>query len=270
MKKKRLIPILLLKNGHLVQSKNFESFRKLGNPKTSIQRFSEWSSDELIFLDISRDSSYDLNRDDLNFSNNKTMIDIISDISKVVFMPITIGGKIKSIKNIEQFLLAGADKISINTQAQISPKLIRDASKEFGSQCIVNSIDVKKVNNQYEIFHSCGKKKSEYRLIDWLHIIEDNGVGEVLVNSIDNDGAGNGFDIKLAEIVKKNINIPIIFCGGAGDYNDFYELVKKTDIDAVAAANFFQFQEQSTYLTKKFLYERKLNFRKPGILNLKF
>lgn len=269
MKKKRLIPIVLLKNGYLVQSKFFNEFRKIGTPKTSIERFSTWESDELIFLDITRDNNYNLNREDLNFRNNDNIIDIIKDVSKVSFMPITIGGKIKNIKDVELFLLNGADKVSINSQAQINPKFINEVAKEFGSQCIVNSIDLKIIDNEYKIFYNCGKTISKYSLNEWLKISQDMGSGEFLINSIDRDGSGKGFDINLACKIKNICKIPVIFCGGAGSYQHFFDLLKASDLDAIAAANFFQFSEQSVFLTKRELFKMGFNFRNSEFMNIK-
>ena len=268
MKKNRLIPVVLLKNGYLVQSKSFKEFRKIGNPKTSILRFSEWQSDELIFLDISRDSNYNLNREDLNFKNNNNLIDIIKDISKVSFMPITIGGKIKELKDVENYLLNGADKVSINSQAQIKPDFINQVAKEFGSQCIVNSIDIKKIDDDYKIFYNHGKTLSNYSFADWIKKSQDMGTGEFLINSIDKDGLGNGFDLRLASLAKEICKVPVIFCGGAGNFDHFSELIKNSGLEAVAAANFFQFSEQSIFLTKKSLYDKGLNFRKPELMSV--
>jgi cyclase len=269
MKKNRLIPIVLLKNGWIVQSKLFKEFRKIGNPKTNILRFSEWQSDELIFLDISRNDYYNLNRDDLNFNNNTNLLDIIKDISKVSFMPITIGGKIRNLKDVENYLLNGADKVSINSEAQANPNFINEVAKEFGSQCIVNSVDVKKVNGNYRIFYNFGTKISNYLLDDWIKISQDMGSGEFLINSIDHDGMCQGFDLNLACWLKKKCKIPVIFCGGAGNYDHFYDLINRSGLEAVAAANFFQFSEQSIFFTKKNLYDRGLNFRRPELMSVK-
>ncbi len=152
MLKKRLIPIVLLKNGWVVQSKLFKEYQNLGNPLQTVKRLSEWCSDELIYLDISKDNNYDIKRNDQNYPNRKNFIEIISDVSKVSFMPLTVGGKIKNLNDIELRLKEGADKVSINTYAFRDKKFIKYAAKEFGSQCIVISIDVKKINNNYKVF----------------------------------------------------------------------------------------------------------------------
>ena len=268
MKKKRLIPVLLLQNGILVQSRNFKEFQSLGSPVTNVKRLSEWCSDELIFLDISEKKKYDLKRDDTNFNIQNSIENIINEISKFTFMPITVGGNIFDLKKIEKLLKNGADKVSINTAAHENIKFIKEASSEFGSQCIVVSIDVKKEKDQYIMYHSKGKKRSSYRFLEFLDLIHHHGAGEILINSIDRDGLCKGFDINLIKMTQENSSIPVICMGGAGKYEDFYEVVKKTDVDAVAAANFFQYKDQSVYYTKKFLNDHNLNFRPPNLIDI--
>lgn len=237
-------------------------------PKTSIKRCSEWGSDELILLDISRENKYDINRDDLNFINSNNFLDIVLDVSKFCFMPITVGGKVRSLQDIENYLMSGADKVAINTEAILNPKFLDLASKKFGSQCIVNSVDVKFVNDNYIIFVNNGSDITSYKLEEWLKISEQNGVGEILINSIDNDGKGAGFDLNLINLVEKTVNIPIICFGGAGKFEHFVEVAEKTNVDGIAAANFFQHVDQSVFLTKKILYEKSLNFREPKFLKI--
>ena len=268
MLKKRIIPILLLKDGWIVQSKGFKKHQNIGNPMTSAIRLSEWGSDELFFIDISRDDKYDLRRDDQGYKNNKSFLDIIKEVSKHTFMPFTIGGKIRSINDIEIRLKMGADKISINTVAFNNPKLINEAAKEFGSQCIVVSIDVKKEDNNYVIYTNNGSKKISLELTDQIKIFEELGCGEILINSIDRDGSGLGYDIELIKKVCKATNLPVIACGGVSDWTDFEEALKKTDVDACSAANIFHYRDQSVYLAKSYLYESKLNIRKPNLLDI--
>jgi cyclase len=268
MKKRRLIPIILLKNGFVVQSRSFKEFQKLGLPSVSVKRCSEWGSDELIFLDISRDDKYDLNRDDLNYVNSNNLLDIIKNISEFCFIPITVGGKIRSLKDIENYLISGADKVAINSFANLNYNFIEEASKKFGSQCIVNSIDVKLIENEYCIFINNGSQKSSYSLIEWLKISELSGSGEILINSIDRDGMGNGFDIDLINLIENNVNLPVICCGGAGKYEDFLEVAVKTSVDGIAAANFFQHKDQSVFITKRMLFNKNLNFREPKFFKI--
>ncbi|MDB2418977.1 imidazole glycerol phosphate synthase cyclase subunit [Amylibacter sp.] len=268
MKKKRLIPIVLLKDGWIVQSKNFSRYQNIGNPITSVKRLSEWGSDELIYLDISRSDKYDLRRDDQGYENRKTFLEIIEDVSVNCFMPITVGGKITSLSDIEQRLRAGADKVCINSAAVKDRNFVTYAAREFGSQCIVVSLDVKQLDKKYFIHINGGKDPTELELGDLALEMQERGAGELLINSIDRDGMGIGYDHEIYNIVHKLVNIPIIACGGVGEYSDFSNLLEKVDVDAVAAANIFHYRDQAVYLAKQHLFKRGFRFRKPEILKL--
>ena len=268
MKKNRLIPVLLLKNGWLVQSKGFNRYQNLGNPTTAVKRISEWGSDELIYLDISKDDEYDIRRNDQNYPNRQSFLEIIEDVSKVTFMPITIGGKINSLEDIEKRLKQGADKISLNTEAIIHPNFISIAAKEFGSQCIVISIDAKKNKENYYVYNNKLSSLSRIKVLEFSKIIEDMGAGEILLNSVDQDGMGRGYDLNLIKLVSNSVKIPVIACGGVGDWPHFQEAFEETKTDAVAAANIFHYRDQSVYLAKKYLYENNSNVRKPDLLKV--
>jgi len=266
MKKKRLIPILLLKNGFLVQSRGFGCYQNLGNPVTAVKRLSEWTSDELIYLDISKDDRYDTRRDDQGYENRHSFLDIIKDVSRVTFMPMTVGGRVRTLNDIEERLSLGADKVSVNTHAIKNKKFINQAAREFGSKCIVISIDVKIINNKYIVMSSGGSKATKHNAVEWAKIVESKGAGEILLNSIDRDGMKNGYDIKLLNAVSKSVKIPVIACGGVGEWSHFAEALDKTNVDAVGAANIFHYMDQSIYLAKKYLYEREYNIRPPDLL----
>lgn len=268
MKKKRLIPVLLLKNGWLVQSKGFKEFKNLGNPITAVKRLSKWASDELIYLDISRDDEYDLRRDDLNTPNRHSIFEILDDISKSTFMPITVGGKIKTIQDIHDRLSRGADKIATNTQALIDPSFITAGAKEFGAQCIVISIDAKLIDGKYRVMSHNGSVATDYDAAQWAHQAQELGAGEIFLNSIDNDGQKMGFQIPLVKSVSEAVKIPVIACGGAGEWSDFAEVFDETSADAVAAANVFQHVDQSVHLAKKYLYEHNYPVRPPELLGV--
>jgi cyclase len=268
MKKNRLIPVLLLRNGWLVQSKQFKRYQNLGNPISAVKRLSEWASDELIYLDISSDDSYDMRRDDLGHPNRHSIFEIIEDVSKVAYMPITVGGRIRTLQDIEKRLSLGADKVAINTIAIEDPQFIETAAKEFGSQCIVISIDVKKQNEAMLVMGRGGMQPTAYTPEDWAKTVEHLGAGEILLNSIDRDGMKNGYDIELLNRVTKAIKIPVIACGGVGEWAHFAEALEQTDVDAVAAANIFHYSDQSVFLAKKFLSDRGLNVRRPDLLEV--
>ena len=266
MKKKRLIPVLLLKNGWLVQSKGFKRYQNLGNPITSVKRLSEWASDELVYLDISREDHYDMRRDDIKHANRHDIFEIISDVSKMAFMPITVGGRIRSLRDIEKRLLVGADKISLNTKALDEPGFITRAAREFGSQCIVVSIDVKLEGGGYRVMSDGGRRPTDYGPSGWAKIAQEHGGGEIFLNSIDRDGMKNGYDIELLKMVSDSVKIPVIACGGAGEWAHFSEALDKTSVDAVAAANIFQHIDQSVYLAKQYLYENNYAVRPPELM----
>jgi len=269
MKKKRIVSVLLLMNGWLVQSKRFNSFKNLGNPLVAVERLSQWAADELIYLDISRDSQFSELREDLAYKGNRTFLDIVSDVSEKAFMPITIGGKIRSSKDVEGRLSRGADKVSINTLLVSNMGRVYEMAKEFGSQCIVASIDGKKVGDEYRAFVENGERDSGYSVAELARMAENNGVGEIFLNSIDRDGCRNGYDINFIKNVTESVGIPVIACGGVGDWDDFDHALLNTKADAVAAANIFHYTDQSVYHARKHLYEKGRNVRPPEIMSIR-
>ena len=266
MKKRRLIPVLLLRNGWIVQSKGFRKYQNLGNPTSAVARLSEWGSDELMYLDISRDGTYDLRRDDLAHPNRQTFPEIIRDVAKVAFMPITVGGRIRTLKDIEQRILSGADKTAINTQALATPSFIADAAREFGSQCIVVSADVKIVDGAYEVLSEGGTKRTGHTPDGWARIAQEQGAGEILLNSIDRDGTRTGYDLALLQLVCDAATVPVIACGGVGEWSHLADALRQTRVDGVALANVLHFVDQSVYLAKKYLYDQGCDVRSPDLL----
>ena len=268
MKKKRLIPVVLLRYGNLVQSKTFSRYQIIGNPIDSVKRFSEWVSDELIYLDISPSVIINAHQiQHVSTPENKTILNIIEQVSKVTFMPLVIGGGVKTLKDIELRLAKGADKVSINRHALNDPTFIECAAKEFGSQCIVISIDYKLYENFPHVYSYFDKDNLGKNLYDWAYEVEARGAGEILLNSVDRDGMKIGYDIDVIAKVSSEAHIPIIALGGAGSYNDFLEALEKTEVDGVAAANIFQHIDQSVFLAKKFLFENGANIRPPMIFS---
>lgn len=268
MKKNRLIPVLLLRHGWLVQSRGFNRYQNLGNPVWSVKRLSEWASDELIYLDISSEDKHDMQRDDIGHPNRQTFLEIIQDVSKETFMPITIGGRIRTLKDIEERLVIGADKIAINTQALAEPLFIEKAAREFGAQCIVVSIDVLRTDDGCRIFSEGGTKFMHDDPVAWAKEVQERGTGEILLNSIDRDGMKNGYDIELLQDVSSAVSIPVIGCGGVGKWEHFAEAFDKTNVDAVAAANIFHYMDQSVYLAKKVLFKKLYNVRPPDLITI--
>jgi len=264
MLKNRLIPVVLLKNGIVVQSKVFKRYQRLGNPITIVQRLSDWAADELIYLDISKKPIYDLGRDDLNYNNPHTIIDILTDIAKSCFMPLTFGGGIRSLADITLRLNRGADKISINSQAVRDPMLIKYGAEEFGSQCIVVSIDVYTHEpGCWEVYIDGGSTPTGLSPVQWAKTVEEFGAGEILLNSINRDGTGIGYDINLVKSVANSVHIPVIALGGVGTWEHLAHGISEGQADAVAAANIFHYTENSVYNAKKYLFEQGLNVREP-------
>ena len=266
MKKKRLIPVLLLRNGWLVQSKEFKRYQNIGNPTSSVKRFSEWTSDELIFLDISRDDRYDMGRDDTGHPNRGSILEIIEDVSRVTFMPITVGGRIRTLRDIELRLSMGADKISMNTAALENPGIVESAAKEFGAQCIVVSIDARRVDGRAKVMGDGGRRDAGQLPGEWARQVAELGAGEILINSVDRDGMKGGYDLDLLNEVADAVDIPVIGMGGVSELEHFADALRQTKVDAVAAANMFQYKDQSVFLAKQYLFNHGFNVRSPDLL----
>lgn len=261
MLKKRLIPVLLLRNGVIVQSKGFKRYQSLGSPTVAVERLSSWASDELIYLDISPAPVYDLKRDDLNYPKFGNILDIIKLVASKCFMPLSFGGRVSTIDDIRERLKAGADKITLNSKAIEAPSFIEASAKEFGSQCIIISIDAKRTGQGWVVYKG-GKEETALTPKKWAKSVENAGAGEILLNSIDMDGSGNGYDLELIEEVAEAVSIPVIALGGAGKWEHFEEGLK-SKASAVAAANIFNYSENSVYEAKKYLYDKGHNVRKP-------
>jgi imidazole glycerol-phosphate synthase subunit HisF len=268
MKKKRLIPLLLMQNGFIVKSKRFSRHQRQGNPVTAVKRLSEWASDELIYLDITQKGSYDLNRDDLAFRNSTNILDIIKDTSSMTLMPITVGGGIRTLKDIEKRLEVGADKISVNSICIQNPKFIAEAAREFGSQCVVVSIDYVSVDGELKVYDHKEKSFIDKNLIEWVKQVASEGAGEILINSVERDGMQTGYDLPVLDEISRILSIPIIACGGVGEWEHLLEVLQSTHVDAAAAANIFHFSDQSVYLAKKYLYEQGASVRYPELLKI--
>lgn len=268
MNRPRLIPCLLLKNGVIVRSELFKIHQVIGNPVSTIERFSHWNVDELILLDISTEDYHDLRRDDLQVSyGGSTTLDVLKEISKVCFMPLAFGGQIRSLEDIRLRLSTGADKCIINTKAIEDPEFIKLAAQRFGAQCVVVSIDVKQHDDgRYEVFSHSGKQATGLDPVSWVKQVEETGAGEIFLNSIDRDGTAQGYDIELIKQITAVTNIPVIACGGVGKYEDFVSGITKGGASAVSAANIFHFFELSYPFAKKTCLNADIPMR-PVVLN---
>ncbi|NEP27698.1 imidazole glycerol phosphate synthase cyclase subunit [Moorena sp. SIO3I6] len=261
MLKKRLIPVLLLKNGLLVRSELFKIHQIIGNPIYEVQRFNEWNVDELIYLDISREEGYDLRRNDHKTKGLTEPLQILDEVSKTCFMPLTWGGRIRTVEQMRQIISRGADKITINTAAVQNPELITQGAKIFGSQAIVVSIDVlRHPDGQTEVFIDGGHKPTAMKPEYWAKEVEERGAGEILLNSIDRDGTGQGYDLELINAVVSATKIPVIACGGVGRYEHYVEGIK-AGASAIAAANIWHFKELSDRRGKRALAKAGIEVR---------
>lgn len=249
----RLIPCLLLKHGLIVRSQNFEIHQVIGNPMSTVERFSHWNVDELVLLDISEEDYHDLRRDDLQQSySGDTVLDVLREVAKVCFMPLAFGGRIRSLDDISTRLALGADKCIINTAAIEDPDFVTRASRRFGAQCIVVSIDAKAgQSGAHEVMSHGGARPTGMRPADWAKEVQRLGAGEIFLNSVDRDGSGTGYDMALVREVASAVDIPLIACGGVGAYRHFAPGILEGGASAVSAANIFHFFELSYPLAKK-------------------
>jgi cyclase len=266
--KTRVIPVVLLRNGVVVQSKGFRRYQCLGNPTTVVQRLSDWASDELIYLDITHDAGYDLGRDDLNHPNRHEILDIVSDVARRCFMPLTFGGRIRTVEDAATRLRRGADKIAINTRAVEDPTFIAACARAFGSQCVVVSIDVHGSSaGTWQVYIGGGRTRTGLDAVTWAREAERRGAGEILINSIDRDGGAGGYDLRLVSAVVEAVSVPVIALGGAGDWGHLADVIHHTHVSAVAAANIFHYTEHSVYKAKAYLFDRGFNVRRPQMFD---
>lgn len=274
MLKPRLIPVLLLKNGVLVRSKTFSFHQHTGDPLGIVERFTAWKADELIYLDINRDDTHDFRETmhvigttssgkDIGATMTNNFIDIIRSVSERCMIPLTVGGKIRTLEDIRTRLKNGADKVSINTQSIDDPSFIDAAAKMFGNQCIVVCVDVKfdSTKGIHEVCKKFGKTGTGMDPVAWCKEAEKRGAGEILLQSIDRDGTGQGYDLPLISRVADAVSIPVIALGGVGTFDHFVEGLTKGHASAVAAANIFHFSEQSIVKAKQYMKTSGIDVR---------
>lgn len=250
MLKTRVIPCMLSNGLHLIKTIEFDSIRNLGNPIQMARVYNSRNVDELIFIDMRASEE-----------NRGPNIELVSEIAKECFMPLTIGGGIHSTKDIENLLKIGADKISINSEAIQNPKFITESAKKFGSQCIVVSIDSKKIGKEYYVFNNRGKINTKKTVIQWAKEVEKLGAGEIFLNSIDRDGMMNGYDLGLIKKVSSAVSIPVIACGGAGKVQDIIDAVKIGGADAVSIASMFHYSGHTPNSIKERMQKANIHVR---------
>ena len=231
---KRIIPCLDVKDGQVVKGIHFVGLKEVGNPVSLAKKYYEDGADELVFLDISA-----------TIEKRKTMVDVVRRVAKEIFIPFTVGGGISTIEDVRAMLMAGADKVSLNSAAIRNPSLIEEASKRFGNQCIVLAVDAKKRadNTGWNVYVEGGRKDTGIDCMEWILKGVSLGAGEILLTSMDADGTRDGFDIDMLKAVVAAVNIPVIASGGCGGKEDIVDVFKETDCDAALAASLFHFGE---------------------------
>ena len=261
MLKKRLIPVLLLQNGLLVRSELFRTHQIIGNPIHEVQRFNEWNVDELIYLDISRSDEYDLRRDDAKVKGLDHPLAILEAVIRTCFMPLTWGGRVRTVEDMRERFGRGADKVTINSQAVRTPSLITKGAHLFGCQAIVISIDVgRNARGEAEVFVDGGQTPTGLEPIAWAREAERLGAGEILLQVIERDGTGNGYDVDLVRRMAETVGIPLIACSGVGRFEHYEEGIR-AGASAVAAANLWHFKELADRLGKRALAKAGVDVR---------
>jgi len=248
---KRIIPCLDVKEGKVVKGVHFENLKIAGDPVENASFYSKEGADELVFLDISA-----------TIEGRETMIDVVKKVAEVVFIPLTVGGGIKSVADIEKILQSGADKIGINTAAVKTSFLIEEGAKKFGSQCIVVAIDGKKTEEgKWEVYIESGKTPTGIDVVEWAKKVESLGAGEILLTSIDMDGTQKGYDIELTRKVTENVNLPVIASGGAGTLEHLAQVITEGKASAVLLASMLHYRQVTISQIKKFLNEKEIPVR---------
>lgn len=261
MVKTRLIPVLYIMNGLIVRSQGFSLHQNIGNVINQAQRYNEWDVDELIYIDISREAGHDLRRSDHRVSPYHGTAELIQRIGSVCFMPLTVGGGIRSVEDAELRLRNGADKITLNSAALARPALIGEIASRYGSQCVVISVDYRVAGGKALVYSGFGRDNTGMEASEWARRCADAGAGEILLTAIDRDGEASGYDLANIAAVVSAVDIPVIACGGAAEFYDFVEVVKETGASAVAAGNIFHFTERSYPRAKQLMKREGINVR---------
>ena len=250
MLKNRIIPCLDVKNGRVVKGINFVGLKDAGDPVEQAKIYSDGGADEICFLDITASNE-----------NRDTIFDVVRETSKKCFVPLTVGGGVRSVEDINKLLNCGADKVSINTAAVQNPDVVEQSSKKFGSQCIVVAIDAKKNNDRWEIYTHGGRNSTGIDAIEFASNMEKRGAGELLITSMDRDGTQIGYDIDLMSTISSKVNIPIIASGGVGDLKHLVDGIKLGKASAVLAASIFHYGKYSIKEAKEYLDSKGIPVR---------
>jgi len=251
MLKKRLVVCLLIRDGLIVQSIGFKRYLPIGRPRFPIEFVVKWDVDEIVLLDMSATPG-----------GRTPDNGLLEQLSRSCFVPLTVGGGIKSVDDVRRITRVGADKVAINTHAVERPRLVSEIADIFGSQCVVVSIDCRREQDgSYQVYTHSGSRPTGLRPDDWARQVEALGAGEIFLNSIDQDGSKQGYDLELIRQVSDSVSIPVVACGGVGNYADFAPGVLEGGASAVAAANIFHFIEHSTIVAKAHLLRSGVDIR---------
>ena len=247
---KRIIPCLDIRNGRVVKGVNFQGVRDVEDPVEMTAFYNDSGADELVFYDITA-----------SVEARPLFDDVLRRVAEQIFIPLTVGGGINTLDDFDRVLKAGADKVSVNSGAIKNPDLIGEAAKKYGDQCVVLSMDVKRVGGEYHLFAKGGREDTGINALEWAVRGQNSGAGEIVLNSIDTDGVKNGFDLEMLSDLAELVTIPIIASGGAGKMEDFTELFKLRGVDAGLAASIFHFREVEIRDLKKYLRDNGVNVR---------
>jgi len=247
---KRIIPCLDVRNGKVVKGVNFKGVRDVADPVEMAAFYNESGADELVFYDITA-----------SVEGRKLFSDVLKDVASQIFIPLTVGGGINDLDDFDRVLKCGADKVSVNSGAIKNPEIIEQGAKKYGDQCVVLSMDIKKVGNSYHLFTKGGQEDTGIDALKWTVEGVERGAGELVVNSIDTDGVKQGFDLELLDEIAARVKVPIIASGGAGKKEDFAELFKHKGIDAGLAASIFHFRELEIRDLKEYLRNQGVEVR---------
>ncbi len=248
---KRIIPCLDVKDGRVVKGVQFLNLKDAGDPVEIAKKYSSDGADEITFLDITA-----------SHENRNTMIDVVRRTASEVFVPLTVGGGVRVLEDVRNLLLAGADKVAINTAAVNNPGFVKDAAKKFGSQCIVVAIDARSDGKGgWEVYTHGGREPTGIDAVEWAGKMENLGAGEILITSMDKDGTKDGYDLLLTKAVSRKVKIPVIASGGAGNIEHLFEGIKEGEADAVLVASIFHYGEYTIEETKEYLIKKGITLR---------
>ncbi len=247
---KRIIPCLDVRDGRVVKGKNFEGLRDVDDPVRLAAFYSQCGADELVFYDIIASSD-----------GRKLFTEVLRNVAENVFIPLTVGGGINNLEDFDRVLKCGADKVSVNSGAIKNPSLIGKAAEKYGNQCVVLSMDVKRVDGKFKVFSHGGRIQTDIDAVEWARFGQENGAGELVVNSIDTDGVKGGFDIEMLQAICAEVTVPVIASGGAGGINHFIDLFKSVNVDAGLGASIFHYGETDIKDLKMRLKEAGIEVR---------